>query len=78
MLNQILAAFFEKFKTKNPTVYGVISLVLIGVYAALSSGTFSDTFGAPEWLAKVLEYLAFALAVLTGTHTSATLNKDGK
>lgn len=78
MLNQILAAFFEKFKTKNPTVYGVISLVLIGLYAALSSGTFSETFGTPDWLVKVLEYLAFALAVLTGTHTSATLNKDGK
>ena len=78
MINQILAQFFAQFKTKNPTVYGVICLVLIGVYAALSNGLFSETFGTSEAVVKILEYLAFAIAVLTGTHTSNVLNKDGK
>lgn len=78
MLNQILAQFFAQFKTKNPTVYGLICVVLIGLYAALSSGIFTETFGASETLTKTLEYVAFAIAVLTGTHTTATINKDGK
>ena len=78
MINQILAQFFAQFKTKSPTVYGVISIVLIGVYAALSNGIFADTFGTSETTAKVLEYLAFVIALLTGTHTTNVLNKDGK
>lgn len=77
MINQILAAFFAKFKTKNPTVYGVITMILIGIYASLSSGAFAETFGTPDWLNKSLEYLTFAIAALTGTHTSAILeDKD--
>ena len=78
MLNQILAQFFAQFKTKNPTVYGLICVVLIGLYAALSSGIFSETFGTSGTLTKALEYIAFAIAVLSGTHTTSTLNKDGK
>ena len=78
MINQILAQFFAQFKTKNPTVYGLICIVLIGLYAALSNGIFAETFGTSESLTKTLEYVAFAIAVLTGTHTTATINKDGK
>jgi len=79
MLNQILAQFFAQFKTKNPVVYGVISVVLIGLYAALSSGAFTEAFGTNEHVVKILEYLAFAIAILTGTHTTTILeNKDGK
>lgn len=78
MINQILAQFFAQFKTKNPTVYGLICLVLIGLYAALSNGIFAETFGTSEQLTKALEYVAFAIAVLTGTHTTASINKDGK
>jgi hypothetical protein len=75
MINQILAQFFAQFKTKNPTAYGVICLVLIGVYASLSNGIFQETFGTSDAVTKTLEYLAFAIAVLTGTHTTETLRK---
>jgi len=78
MINQILAQFFAQFKTKSPTVYGVISLFLIALYAVLSNGIFSETFGTSETTDKILEYLVMAIAVLTGTHTSNVIKKDGK
>lgn len=78
MINQILAQFFASFKTKNPTVYGIICVVLIGLYAALSNGLFAETFGTSETLTKALEYIAFTIAVLTGTHTTATIREGRK
>lgn len=76
-LQLFLAKFFERFKTKNPKAFAIIIVVLTGVFAALNTQEFATLTGSPAWLTTVLKVLVFALALLTGTHTSA-ITKSGK
>lgn len=66
-LSKILAGFFEKFKTKNPTLAGVILLVL-GTVIYLADNGLGELIGKD--LSEVVKWVGIALAALTGAHTS--------
>lgn len=69
-LNQLLASFFEKFKTQSPTAYFVISLIITGAFVLSQSDVFTALFPNAPWLNKSVEVIAFAYALISGTHTS--------
>jgi len=75
MIQELLARFFQTFKTKNPVIYGVIALVLFGVFEALQNPIFSETFGTSDATNKILEILTVITLALSGTHTSELTKK---
>lgn len=75
MLTELLAKFFQTFKTKNPKVFGIIALVLIALFAAVQNPIFSEIFGTSAATNKIIEVLTFLVAVIAGTHTSEITNK---
>lgn len=77
MVNQILAAFFEKFKSKNQKAFAAFVVVITGVYILLSSGEFTALFGTDPIVARILEIVTVVYAALKGVHTSY-ITKDGK
>lgn len=71
-INQILAKFFETFKTKNPSLTAVIILVL-GTIVYLSDNGLGTIVGYD--LTVVVKYVSIALGFLTGAHTTQILEK---
>lgn len=69
-LNQLLAGFFEKFKTQSPSIYFAISLAITGAFALSQSDVFTSLFPDAPWLSQTVEVVAFLYAVISGTHTS--------
>ena len=74
-MNDFIASILNKFKTDNPKLFGVIALLLTGIFAILNSPDFVSTFGSPEWLTTALKYTAFVLALVSGSHTAHLTNK---
>lgn len=74
-LNKILAQFFAKFKTKNPTLAAVILLVL-GTIIYLAENGLGEIIGKD--LSVVVQWVSIALAALTGAHTTEILEEKKK
>lgn len=70
-IQTFLAGFLDKFKAKNPMIYGLIVVVLMTImYAAdqaVAQGVLSE--GQVPWLARAIEILSQILIVVTGSRT---------
>jgi hypothetical protein len=73
-ITNLLAKFFEAFKTKNPIVAAIILGALAASLAFLESqGSIVFGEGALTWA----KWINVALLALTGTHTSSILERKG-
>lgn len=72
-MTNFLAKLFDSFKAKNPKVAAIILFVLGAVVYAANNGL-PELIGYD--LSKVVEWVAFILAALQGSRTSAILHKE--
>lgn len=70
MINRLLGLLLDKLKVANPTMFLVVTAVLLAAYNGL---TYLETsLGLPGWLSSALPYLKGFLAVLGIGLNSAT------
>lgn len=74
-LNKILAQFFAKFKSKNPTLAAAI-LLLLGSVIYWAENGLGDIIGKD--LSGIVQWVSIALAALTGAHTTEILEEKKK
>jgi hypothetical protein len=70
-IERLLARLFDGFKAKNPIIAGVIISVLIAAKYFLTE---NDLVGVDE--EKILGWILFGLAALTGSRTTEVLKKE--
>ena len=70
-LQQLLAGFLDKFKTKSPMVFAVVAVLLISLNQisgnAIEWGLLDPT--TMPWLPKAMDILTQILIVITGSRT---------
>jgi len=74
-ITNILAQLFDSFKAKNPKIAAIILFVLGAVIYAANNGL-PELIGVD--LSKVVEWVAFVLAALTGSRTTSFLKENEK
>ena len=74
-ITKLLAQLLDSFKAKNPMVFGIITLVLVTVQYVVLQGSELGVFAVSEFIEKVLQWITFALALLTNMGTFNILNK---
>jgi hypothetical protein len=74
-IESFLAQIFDKFKASNPKIATIIIFIL-GVFIYAIQNGLPELIGTD--LTKVLEWVVFVLAALTGSRTYNYLPKDDK
>lgn len=68
-ITQFLARLFEQFKAKNPTVAGIVLLVLVAITHTAHQGTLLGLYDLPEWASGALQFIGLFLIAVTGSET---------
>jgi uncharacterized membrane protein YvlD (DUF360 family) len=77
ILNQFLAPLFDRFKASNPTVAGILAVVLIIIN--MNIDPILTSFGIVNAsLVTTIKLLLFTIAALLGSRTQQFMNKDAE
>ena len=74
-ITKLLAQLLDSFKVKNPKLFGVITLVLLMIQYGLTQGGDMGIFVLTDLMQTILQWVTFALALLTNMGTFNILNK---
>lgn len=71
----ILAKLLDSLKAKNPLIYGVLSLVFVGLFAVVQTPEFAELIPG-ETDQTIAKWVLFVAGLFTGSRTSKVLNKE--
>lgn len=73
---EVLAAAIDWLKAKNPTVFMIIQVVLVAVYAGISAAVGEGLLQEGSVISVIIEYGAVLMMALVGTRTVIYLPDD--
>lgn len=73
-LDGAIAKVVDKLKVGSPTVYAIISLILIAIAAGVAHPIFADLVG-PEWADKVAALVSTIVLAFVNSRSSRFVNK---
>lgn len=77
-LTSLLANLWDKFKVKNAKLATLIVLFLGTLVYFADQGTLLGIFDLPDWAAVAIQWVGTFLGFITGSRTTADLNRLNK
>jgi hypothetical protein len=75
-MDKILALFLDRFKAANPRVWAIMVVILVVIKYAITQGNLYGLIPIDSQIQPVMDWLAYAVALLIGSRTTAILAKD--